>query len=276
MWFLFALLSAVGYSALWVALYVSKKIPVTIVQIFLSLAGPLLILRFHPTMQLWTEPIWIVFIVWMFFINPIFSWLFTFAVQRTDLTISKPLASVSSVTAMVVAWAAFGESLPAIGILGILIGAGGMWALYHTRKHAWKKPYPWIVLACVCSFGINTVLTREALTLYPDPFVITGIGYTASFLWWIMLALGKHLTWRPKGNDIWLLLFITVAAAMQDVAATFALALAPAAYVISIKRLSILLTSVIGYTYFKERELTLTRLIVATCVVIAGAILLVY
>ncbi|HVW67268.1 MAG TPA: hypothetical protein VHA78_06115 [Candidatus Peribacteraceae bacterium] len=275
MWFLLAFFAAVIYTAMWVAIRASAKIPVTIVQIAYSISGPLLMIGFHPPQAAWSSSVWWMFLGWMFLVNPVFSWLFTYAVQRTDLTISKPLSSVSSVVAMATAWAAFGENLPAFGIAGILIAAAGMWALYHTRVHAWRTSYPWILLMCVASFGVNSVITHETLKIYPDPFVLTGIGFTGSLPWWIGIALAKHVTWRPTKGSLWMLLVITVTTAVQDVSTTVALGMAPAAYVVSIKRLSILFTSVIGYVYFKERELTLTRLIVATCVVITGAILLV-
>lgn len=276
MWFFLSLLSAVFYAAYWVVLRASNGIPSSLVTVAGFISGPVLLAYSWPNAVIpWSHPLWWVFLFWMIILNPFFSWTFTFASQRTPLSIAKPLSSLTSISAMFTGVLAFDQNLPSIGILGILVGVAGLFLLYHGRWEAWRKPHPWMVLLCVLSFGINTSITAEALKICPNPLLLIGIGWTPTFLVCLLGMVSKK-SWQRLSQRQWTLLAVlTSVMIVQEIASVNALFFAPAPYVVTVKRFSILLTSIIGYFWFKERDIPLPRLVLAVCIVIAGAVMLV-
>ncbi len=267
MWAVLAFTSAIFYTVMWGAMRASRGIPVIIVQISYTLFAPILLVVHHGPPMPWHEPIWWIYVVWVSIVNIPFSWMHTYSVQRTDVTVSKPISAFSSIIAMFVGWFAFDISLPPFAIFGITAGFVGMWLLYHARWTVWKEPYPWMLILCIISFSITSVLITEVLKIYDDVLVVTGISLFGPFCLWVCIAAVKHIHWRPTSSMLVILATIAIATVIQEVAMTLAMTSAPAAYVISVKRTSIIMAAFVGYFFFHEKKVPLWRLVAATAIV---------
>lgn len=61
---------------------------------------------------------------------------------------------------------------------------------------------------------------------------------------------------------------------VQDLSTLYALTLGPSAYVIAVKRTSVLIVAVLGYFFLHERDQSLMRLLLASGLVVSGVGLL--
>lgn len=275
MWLLYSLIAAVFYAALWVLARASRGLPPSIVLAAQFAPSILLVYFWWPAAPLpWHEPLWIIFILTACFFMPNTSWLMTYAGQRSDIGVIKPLSGLSSITALLAGTFLFGETIPYVGLFGVVIVALGLLLLYHGRMHHWRSASPWIVLSCVLVFGVVGALFRAVLQFYPEPVFITGIFLLPSGIIWCIRSLWtvRSVTLTPQH---WLILgLFAVAAIVQEVATFIALGMAPAAYMYTVKRTSIIIASLIGYYWFQEKEVPLWRLIAGSVIVISGTFIL--
>lgn len=275
MWLLLSLLAAVFYAALWVLARASKGLPPSIVLAAQFIPSPLLVFFWWPDAPLpWHEPLFVTFFLLSCFFMPTVSWLMTYAGQRAHIGVIKPLSGLSSLTALLAGLFLFDDSISVTGSLGVLIVVLGLLLLYRGRMYHWRTLPPWIVLACVLTFGVVGALFRAVLQFFPEPIFLTGIFLMPSGLLWVLRA-----GWIKKSVVLtqrhWIILALfAVAAIVQEVVSFMALALAPAAYMYTVKRTSIIIASLIGYFYFHEKEVPLWRLVVGSLIVISGTAVL--
>ena len=275
MWFVFALLSAIFYSFLWILARMSRGMPTAVVASFQFIAGPIILIYALRTVDIpWGEWWWQLFLICPVILLPLAMWLLTAAVHRTEVTLIKPLTALSSIVTLIVAHSFFSESVTLIGVLGILIITGGLFFLYHGRWSAWKTSGPWLCLAGTFILGVNVACLGAVLSRFPSVITLMGFEF-ASVFFLNGIAAGKSWAgnWWSRRNVIILLLMACVVV-IQDIFTLNALILGPSPYVVAIKRTSVLMTAVIGYVFLRERDQSISRLIIACSLVVCGVILL--
>lgn len=275
MWFFLSIIAAFLYASLWLFACASKGMSSGVVTVLQFSLGPVVLLASMWHLHFpWHEPVWYAYLLISFFANPPLSWALNYASQRIEVSLIKPLSGLSSLSAALVPVLVFGETLSMSGVAGMIVGTAGLLLLYHAKWHVWKTPYPWIVLLTVLVFGVNAAVVGAALKVFPHPIVMSGIACTANCLFALFYTRGKwkEISWTPF--MILLMAGFALATLGQDFATNIALQLAPAGYVISVKRTSIIIASVGGYLLFRERTIKLPRLLAATTLVVAGVILL--
>jgi drug/metabolite transporter (DMT)-like permease len=275
MWFVFALISAVFYSALWVLARMSRGIPSSVVTASQFIVGPFLLIGVSQTVDYpWSETWWQWYLLLPLFFLPVTLWAMTYALHRTEVTVVKPLFGLSSIATLFVSSFFFGESTTALGIFGIAVITFGLLFLYHGRWQMWKHRGPWIVLASAIVFGINGACVSVVLSRFPHIFAISALMMTGAF---VLSGLGAGKTWftvRWTSRNITILIALIIAMIAQDIITLYAFTLGPAAYVVAVKRTSILMTAVIGYVFLRERDQSLPRLMIASGLVVAGVVML--
>lgn len=272
MWLILALASAIIYVAQWAVVRAShQKIPSSLMTVAHSVLGPLFAVGVF-AYPLPNEPIVWIWLFWIFIVNPPFSWLATYAVQRIPVSLSQPLTSFGIVSSTFVGWLAFNVQFPPLGLLGIALGFAGLWLLYHAQWNEWKKPYPWILAVAMLNFGMISLLSGQVLAVYPHPVIVSGLDLTGAMSIAAIASLSHHKRMRLNRENIAMLIFIAVTHMIGDIILITALGLAPAGYVVSVKRVSIILSALIGYAVFRERQTPFWRLMAATAILTLGIV----
>ena len=199
----------------------------------------------------------------------------TKALHTTEVTLVKPLFGVSSIVALLVAALFFGGPVSLWGVLGILLVTAGLFCLYRDRWGNWRCAGPWMVLAGAIVFGANAAIVAVVLARFPHVLAISALFMTGSFLLNFIPAvplLGQvPWSWR----NILILIAMAIVVVVQDLATLQALTLGPSAYVIAVKRTSVLIVAFLGYFFLHERDQSLMRLLLASgCVVLGVATLM--
>jgi|GEM_PF-914041 len=277
MWLLYSLIAAVFYAALWILARASRGLPASIVLAAEFFPVPLLIFFGWPSQPIpWSEPLWILFCLVSVFVMPFTWWLMTYAGQRSDIGVIKPLSSLSSITALFAGVVIFHDSVSFLGTLGVLVVMFGLLILYRGRAYHWRKRYPWIVLGCVLFYGFIGALLRSIVQIFPEPLFVTGIFLLPGSFIYFAQALRVVRTVTFTSAHYIILGIFAFASITQEVASIYALTLAPAAYMYTVKRTSIIIASLVGYFYFHEKEVPLWRLTVGSIIVISGTAVLAF
>ncbi|MBU0767286.1 EamA family transporter [Patescibacteria group bacterium] len=275
MWFAYALTSAVLYASLWLFARASRGTPTSVVAASANILGPVvLIISLRNIDFPWDESWWYWYLPIPTVILPIMMWLMTASSQRSDVTIIKPLSALSTITTFLFSVFVFSEQFSLKGILGLSVITAGLLILYHGQWSKWKNIWPWIILICVLLLGINVSILSKVLTFFPHPFAIIGLGMTSTLIWNSLFAKRAWSQTHFTRSLLLLLGAFAIAVFSQDIVTLIALTMAPAPYVVAIKRTSILLASLGGYFLFKEKDQSLSRLIISSCIVIVGVVLL--
>ena len=275
MWFFFALLSAFLFSMLWVLARMSRGMPSAVVTSLELSFGPFLLIYVTRSIDFpWEETWWHWYLLLPVVILPLTLWGLTYAVQRNHVTVIKPLSAMSGISALFVSIFFFGQQLSWLGVAGIFIITFGLFSLYHGRWSVWKGNGPWIALGGSLILGANATIVTVVLSRFPHIFAISALMMTMGFVMNTVVAGSAWLKvqWSPR--HVIIILCLIVAMVGQDIITLYAFTLAPASYVIAVKRTSVLITAVIGYTFLKEREQSLRRILFASSFVVVGVVAL--
>jgi len=175
-----------------------------------------------------------------------------------------PLARSSPILIALWALLLFDENLSLTGWIGVFISVAGLWLLSLTAKQGnAKRAVPWALAAALFT-SIYSLSDKVAVTHLPSFTSLLGfvsIGYFASF---ILLSLDN---WKTNGRVIpstrppWRYvipgsLFIGTSYALVIQAMIFL----PAAYVVSLTNMGIVIATLISITIMHERTAWRSRL----------------
>lgn len=194
------------------------------------------------------------------------------AIRRSDLSHAVPFLSLTPVFAILSAWTIRGEQLSLGGISGIAIVTIGALSIDATSVRDWislggrrvlRDKGVWLILVVALIYAVSSVYDKTA-TLLSDP--LTFVWYSA--IWRALLLILVLVLWRifsPKSKSnrvirgkekIFLLAGFAVLGITflsEAIFQMFALQTGFVAFVLAIKRLSIIMTSIIGFMIFRER-----------------------
>ena len=207
-------------------------------------------------------------------------YLYLKAIRISPLSMSVPYLSFTPVFTILTAGIVLGESISSQGLLGILMVTVGAYVLNLERvashplaplKAIVKSPGSRHMLLVALIWSLTSTLGKKGVQL-SDPLFF-GVFY--------MLALSVPLTviagWRVKRrvasvnlkgrNSLWLVL-AGLATALAMIAHFHAIELVPVAYMISVKRTSLIFSVLYGGVIFGERHIRLRLL--GTCIMLSG------
>jgi drug/metabolite transporter (DMT)-like permease len=206
--------------------------------------------------------------------------MFNRALQISPLSIVMPYLAFTPVFLLGIEWLVLGESFSVIGGAGIFLVAGGALILQAPMLEAKKPSFkrllvhekgPLLMLGVSIIYAVTSVLAKKAVVASNAPF------FCATYF--PLTALGILLTQERNVAHIKTLvnkpgLFATLG--FLDAAALlsqfYAFAAAEAAYVVAIKRSSLLLSVVWGWIFFGEKK-SLTRLAGAAVMTIGAGLI---
>lgn len=211
--------------------------------------------------------------------------LYVLAIRDGPLALTLPYLAFTPVLVMLSGYLLLGETVSAQGLAGILLVVIGayMLNLEHARldrPRTWFEPLAAIVrergsrymLGVAVIYGLTSVLGKGAMQHMTGPsfgafyFALVGIATLVVFALWQPASL--RTLWRPRPAHL------VVAGLMGAMILThfMALALVETAYMIAVKRVSILFGILMGYWFFAERHLA--RNLAAGAMMVAGVALI--
>ena len=211
--------------------------------------------------------------------------LYVLAIRDSPLALTLPYLAFTPVLVTVSGYLLLGETVSAQGFLGILLVVVGAYVL--NLEHArWLAPRTWIaplaaivrergsryMLGVAVIYGVTSVLGKGAMQYVPGPgfgafyFALVGVATLLVFALWQPASLQTLTQPRPAH------LLVAGLMAVMILTHFMALALVETAYMISVKRVSILFGILLGAMFFAERHLA--RNLLAGAMMVGGVALI--
>lgn len=282
-WYIFALVAAVLIA---ITTLIEKKELKTEHSleyvVVLSVFNVIIATFFWPWVNFDIAPITLVWMYGASILGALSLWFVAKALRHLDISVVSPQLTLSVVFALLLAFLFLGETVNQVQAVGIMILLGGSLlltreALHNTTfghhvifGHRVKEPakavhlYQILIVAAMAFLGASTVI---------DKFVLGSVSvFDFIFFIHIFLALNHlviygivHRGFKNLFVDInragWIMVIVAFITILSRVAAAEALALASVALVIPIKRMSSVISTIVGGKMFKEKGLLLRGVI---------------
>lgn len=286
-WLSLSLISALALAACdaaskkWLAAYTAAELVVVRFGVSAILLLPLLVM--HPP-----RPVSGVFWAWVGAALPLevlAMAMYMAAIRDSALSLTLPYLAFTPVFTVLSAWLLLGEKVSAQGLAGIALVVLGAYALNieHARParwQSWMAPMQAILsqrgsrlmLGVATIYSVTSVLGKGAMQYMPAAsfgpfyFALLGAFTLLVFSWREPRALRQLAPWKPVHLAVGALMAVMVTAHF------LALERVQVAYMISVKRSSILFGIVLGALYFGERRLA--RNLTAGGLMFAGVVLI--
>lgn len=211
------------------------------------------------------------------------AFLYMQVLKMCHLSLCIPLLAFTPVFLILTGWLILGEALNFAGLAGLGFVAGGSYLLGlgpGRDRPAWWEPLAALIrdqgarlmLAVAAIYSFTSALGKLAI-LHSEP-AFFGVFYP--------MAVGASLAAaypfsrirqaRALKSRLVVGIFLGVAVAVQIICQVFGMALAPAAYIIGVKRLSILCSVILGGLVLRERPIV-PRLAAAVLMVTGVALI---
>ena len=211
--------------------------------------------------------------------------LYVLAIRDSPLALTLPYLAFTPVLVTVSGYLLLGETVSAQGLAGILLVVVGAYVL-NLEQARLRTPATWIaplaaivrergsryMLGVAVIYGVTSVLGKGAMQYVLGPgssalyFALVGVATLLVFALWQPASLQTLLQPPPA--------HLLVASLMAAMTLThfMALALVETAYMISVKRVSILFGILLGAMFFAERHLA--RNLLAGAMMVSGVALI--
>lgn len=266
LWFILAILTALAMSSegAWLKKYFSHLGPYEMGMASIIYSLPLfaiaMILIPHPPLpyQFWAA------FLGTFVLNGIAYFLYVRAIQISPLSLTIPYLAFTPAFMIFTGRILLDEEPSPLGIAGILVSlAGGYllnldvtkWSPLEPLRAALRERGSRHMLVVAVIYSLSSVLDKKAI-LHSSP-IFFGIFFYIVFAptLFILLLLGQKISWdfwlRNPGKGIVAGLLVFA----HSVFHVWALSLTKAAYMISVKRLSILFSVIYGWIIFGESNM---------------------
>ena len=209
--------------------------------------------------------------------------LFLKAIKISPLSLTMPFMSITPVFMILSTRLILGEKLSHTGIAGIVLVALGAYMLnLDTKDFDLIKPIRailrekgsvYMIIAAVI-YSVTAVLGKVAME-HSSPLFLSAIYSPALACALVPFMLYRYrqglLSFRFSASDKWLLILLGVVFAFAVITHFAAISISNVAYMIAIKRLSMVFAVIYGWLIFKEKNI-INRLL-ATGVMLLGVIL---
>ena len=210
-------------------------------------------------------------------------------IKNLEISEALPLMILSPGFIAVFAYITIGDELTTKEVFGIILLLIGTYVLETSNRKNIFEPFLILfksrnhlyVITAILLFTITSILDRILVTdLKMSPFsfiafqhLFLALNFTIIFLV-VKRGLKFKLIAGLKGNQIWLWIILTAVLTVgYRYSQVEAIKLAPVALVLSVKRISVFFSTMIGGKIFKEKNLI--RKAAATAIMVAGSIMLV-
>jgi uncharacterized membrane protein len=187
--------------------------------------------------------------------------LYTRAIKMSPLSSAIPMLSFTPVFLLVTSPIMIGESAGLLGLAGVLLVVLGTYVLsakdmregyFAPFKALAKEKGALVMLLVAALFSIGANLFKIGIQ-YGEPLLFIAMYYAiASGLLFVMTLKKAKATKEAVGRNLKILLAIGLTNAVVELSAMAAMQLAIVPYVISVKRTSIMFSTLYGHLFFGE------------------------
>jgi drug/metabolite transporter (DMT)-like permease len=265
--------------------YLSHYRPGELVLVRFSVAGvmllPILLVQPWPAL---TPSFW----GWIAVLMPMeigAMWLYMTAIRESPLSLTLPYLAFTPVFNIATGYLFLGEQVSLVGLAGILLVVAGAWLLNLKAAQAGDRmnvlaPFRAIarergsrvMLATAAIYSLTSVISKVALLqvtpAFFGPFYFVALGIIT------MLVFGsrKPSSWQALGRHPWAHLSIGACMALMVVTHFYAIEHIEVAYMVAVKRTSLLFGMLYGAWLFHEQGLS--RNLLAGGLMIVGVLLI--
>jgi drug/metabolite transporter (DMT)-like permease len=209
------------------------------------------------------------------------AFLYMKVLKICDLSLCIPLLAFTPVFLILTGWLVLGEALHPAGLVGLVLIAGGSYLLgLGGARFAWweplaalaREPGARLMLTVAALFSLTSALGKLAI-IHSEP-AFFGVLYPTVVGGFLLAAypFSRAREASTLVSRLTLGLLVGVAVTGEILCHVFGMTLAPAAYVIGVKRLSILFSVILGGLLLQERPF-LPRL-GAAALMVTGVVLI--
>jgi drug/metabolite transporter (DMT)-like permease len=208
------------------------------------------------------------------------------ALKTTDISLSVPFLALTPVFTILTAFFLLGERIRPLGIAGILFITIGVYtlnikeakySLLHPVRAIFRNKGSYLMAAVALLFSITTALSKKAMlcsTPMAIPFIY-NLSVSSVLAPILFYRVGRGYSAMRKDYGLFALyLALGFLLALACLFYFKAVSMANVPYVISIKRLSLLMSVGYGWLFFKERDIHI-RFFSTCCMLVGMALILV-
>lgn len=206
----------------------------------------------------------------------ILAWiLYLRAIRMSPLSLTIPFLGLTPVFLLVVPWILMGEKVSLLGGVGVVTVATGIYFLNVTKssqgflgpiKAIAHEPGSLLMILVAIIFSFTSTFGKIAIT-HSSPLFLAGLYDPLIALILTPFILKNNTQRREVFRFPWRALLIGVFFAVMAIAHYYAIEIAKVAYMIAVKRTSLIFATLWGWLFFKEEQIT-GRLAGATIIVI--------
>ena len=206
--------------------------------------------------------------------------LYNRAIQIAPLGVVQPFFATTALFAMLTAFLILDEVPTLMGAAGVLLLCAGAYAVnIHQAKEGWLEPFRAItrergslyILITAMLYAFNAVIGKKAI-LAASPMFMAGV-YPIFFGFFLFLVLRMRgpigRQWMSRPGSV---LGVSLSMALMLVFHFWAISMAPAAYMLAIKRTSTLIAVAYGGLFLGETRLA--QHLAACLLMVAGGALI--
>jgi drug/metabolite transporter (DMT)-like permease len=207
--------------------------------------------------------------------------LYVKALARSPLSLSAPFLSFTPALLLVTGALLLGERLPALGAAGVLLVTAGAYCMNVTDlrrgllsplRALFREPGPRMVLVVAGIYAITGALAKPVVVAL-GPRFFSGFYLLLLTALFVPFLLVTHRPVRPVFTAWRQLLPIGLVIGASTLAQFTAYTLGPVAYVLAVKRTSLVLSVVAGFLFFRETEIA--QRLLGAGIMLAGVCLIV-
>lgn len=206
--------------------------------------------------------------------------LYTRAIKDSDLSITVPMIAFTPLFLLITSPLIVGEFPSPVGLVGVVLIVVGSYVLnISERGKGWAAPYkallrergPRIMLFVAFLWSINANIDKVGIQSSSPFFWIMSANAVAA------VALTPLILWKTRqpriiATNIWSLALIGLLGALVGLTQMTALTMTIVPYVISVKRLSVIMSVLYGHMLFREQGLQ--QRLTGVVIMIAGVLLI--
>ncbi len=208
--------------------------------------------------------------------------LYTKALKVSPISLTIPFLSLTPLFLILTSYLLLGEKVSLSGGLGILLIAAGSYtlnihkvreSLYDPIKAVFKEKGSVMMILVALIYSLTSSLGKMAIE-NSSPIFFGSFYFILLTSLFTPIALSKNKDAIVfKKNDVFPLMFIGVTYSLMVIFHMLAISLTKVAYMISIKRTSLIFSIIYGHILFKEEKIT--ERIIGGIIMLAGFVLVV-
>lgn len=194
----------------------------------------------------------------------VLTWiLYLRAIRLSPLSLTIPFLGLTPAFLLIVPWILLGETVTVIGGIGVLTIAAGIYILnIRTSGKGFLEPFGAIrhepgsllMIAVAILFSITSTLGKMAI-VHSSPLFFAGCYYPVIGLLLAPYALSQSNVRSEAFSHPGRAALIGLAFAVMAVAHFYAIEIAKVAYMIAVKRTSLVFSSLLGFLFFREKDI---------------------